>query len=127
MTARKTAAATKKTSTSKATTTIDLDAARAARREKRGRIEVVFLGEKIALPPGLNADVMLLIETIDTGSWSSVMSALEAIIGETAIELLLEAVSKADDVLEVEDVLELLEKTMTVYGISLPESEASES
>ena len=118
MTARKTAAATKKTSS---TTTIDLDAARAARREKRGRIEVVFLGEKIALPPGLNADVMLLIETIDTGSWSSVMSALEAIIGETAIELLLEAVSKADDVLE------LLEKTMTVYGISLPESEASES
>lgn len=118
---------TKRTAKPANTTTIDLDAARAARREKRGKVEAVFLGETITLPPGLNADVMLLVETLDVRSWQSVMSALEAIIGEKAFAELEAAVEKSDEVLEVEDVLELLEQTMTVYGLALPESEASSS
>lgn len=106
---------------------IDLDAARKARREKRGSAPVVvFFGERFELPLGLPADVIDLVGEVNGGDLTKASEAFKILLGGPEIFDRLTATAKAHgEVLEFEDVVFLLEKTLEIYEVTLPESSAS--
>lgn len=107
---------------------IDLDAARRARREKQGpRPEVVFFGETFPLPYGLPAKVIDLIGDVNDGDFTASTQAMKILVGGDVYDRLAKKAEDEGDMLELEDVVELLEKALEIYEVTLPESEASGS
>jgi len=108
--------------------TIDLDAARKARREKQGpRPNVVFFGETFPLPYGLPAKVIDLIGDVNDGDFTASTAALKILVGADVYDALGKKAEDEGDMLELEDVVALLEKALEIYEVTLPESEASGS
>lgn len=106
---------------------IDLDAARKARREKRGSApKVLFFGETYELPMGLPANVIDLVGEVNGGDLTKASEAFKILLGGPEIFDKLTAAALAHgEVLEFEDVVFLLEKTLEIYEVTLPESSAS--
>lgn len=105
---------------------IDLDAARKARREKRGAPpSIVFLGKDWTLPHGLPADVLELAGYVAGGNWSQAVPAVRLLLGQETYDSIREAAVEDGDPLELEDVVFLLEKVLEVYEVTVGESEAS--
>lgn len=107
---------------------IDLDAARKARREKRGAPpSIVFLGDEHVLPHGLPADVLELAGYVAGGNWSQAVPAVRILLGQEVYDELGVKAREAGEPLELEDVVFLLEKVLEVYEVTVPESGASGS
>jgi len=107
---------------------IDLDAARKARREKRGAPpSIVFLGKDWPLPHGLPADVLELAGYVAGGDWSRAVPAVRLLLGAEVYDAVRIAAAEDGDPLELEDVVFLLEQVLEVYEVTLPESDASGS
>ncbi len=105
---------------------IDLDAARAARREKRGPApSIVFLGEEWPLPHGLSADVLDLVGLVMGGDPVAVAGSISSLLGGDVYARLRARAAEAGEPLELDDLVFLLEEVLEVYGVTLPESEAS--
>jgi len=108
--------------------TIDLDAHRKARREKRGPAPVVvFLGESFELPHALPADVIDLVGAVSAGNFAASTEAFRVLLGGVVYDQIREKAIAEGEPLELEDVVFLLEKALEVYGVTLPESGASGS
>lgn len=107
---------------------IDLDAARAARREQRAKQDpptITFLGVVHKLPAGLTADVIDLVGDVMRGDPSAITGSIRTILGGDAYEEVKRAAAAEGEPLELEDVMFLLEGVLDVYGVTLPESKAS--
>lgn len=106
--------------------TIDLDAARAARREKQGPPpSILFLGDLHELPRGLPAEVLELAAGVAGGDWTAAVPAVRLLLGGDRYDELGAKAKAAGEPLELEDVVFLLEKVLEVYEVTLPESSAS--
>lgn len=103
----------------KETRRIDLDAARAARAEKRGPAPVVVLdGKEYELPPELPGHVVTAFGMAMKGEVDSLEAAVRDLFGEHY-----EEISKAR--LSFDDQMVLLEGALAAYDFELPESSAS--
>lgn len=108
--------------------TIDLDAARAARREKLAPApELVFLGETYVLPRELPAEAVHAFGAIMAEDFSGLEGGMKALFGADGWDALVKAAKDAGDPLAFEDEIFLLEQAFDAYGMTLPESSASES
>lgn len=106
--------------------TIDLDAARARRREHQGPAPSIrFLGEDHPLPRALPAKVIDIVAQVNAGDWSVVTEAVKILLGGDAYDRIVEAAEAAGDPLELDDVTFLLDQVLEVYEVTLPESPAS--
>lgn len=106
--------------------TIDLDAARARRREQQGPAPSIrFLGKDRPLPRALPAKVIDVVAQVNAGDWSVVTEAVKILLGGPVYDEILEESAAAGDPLELDDVTFLLEEVLNVYGVTLPESPAS--
>lgn len=107
--------------------TIDLDAARRARREKRGPAPaIVFYGDVYELPHSIPAEVIDLVAAVNAGDWSVITQAMRVLIGGADVYDRLAEKAKAEgEPLELEDVTFLLEQALEIYEVTLPESGAS--
>jgi hypothetical protein len=107
---------------------IDLDAARAARRSKRGpRPSIRFLGSDRPLPYELPAEVIDMVGQIKAGDFTAVTGAIHVLLGGPVYDAIVADAKAANDPLALDDVTFLLEQALEVYGVTLPESAASES
>lgn len=105
---------------------IDLDAARAARREKQGPApSIVFLGDEHPLPRGLPAEVLELAAGVAGGDWTAAVPAVRLLLGGERYDELGVKAKVAGDPLDLDDVVFLLERVLEVYEVTLPESSAS--
>lgn len=105
---------------------IDLDAARKARREKRGPAPtIVFLGDEHPLPHDLPAEVIDIVAAVNAGDWSIVTQAVKVLLGGDRYDEIVEKAKAAGEPLELPDVTFLLEEVLDVYEVTLPESKAS--
>jgi len=105
---------------------IDLDAARKARREKQGPAPcIVFLGVERPLPRSLPAEVLDLAGLVSQGQWTGAVPAIKLLLGGEVYEQVIADAKKAGDPLELEDIVFLLEQSLEVYEVTLPESRAS--
>lgn len=105
---------------------IDLDAARAARREKQGPApSILFLGDEHALPRGLPAEVLELAAGVAGGDWTAAVPAVRLLLGGERYDELGAKAKAAGEPLELDDVVFLLESVLEVYEVTLPESSAS--
>lgn len=107
---------------------IDLDAARKARREKRGPApSIIFLGDEHPLPHDLPAEVIDIVAAVNAGDWSVVTQAVKVLLGGDRYDEIVEKAKASGDPLELPDVTFLLEQVLDVYEVTLPESKASGS
>lgn len=103
--------------------TIDLDAARARRREQRGPAPSIrFLGKDRALPYALPAEVIDVVAQVNGGDWSVVTEAVKILLGGPVYEEIVVEAKAAGEPLELEDVTFLLDQVLEVYGVTLPKS-----
>ena len=109
--------------------TIDLDAARAARREKLAPApELKLLGEVYVLPRELPADAVHAFGLIMAGDYSALTPGMEALYGgPEQWAAIVQTAKDAGDPLSFDDEVFLLEEAFDAYGLSLPESSASGS
>lgn len=99
--------------------TIDLDAARAARAEKRGPSPSVKVnGEIHELPAELPAEAVHAFGALMRGDPSGLELGMRSLFGDAWDRITKGTFSLDDEIFLLENALEL-------YGISLPESEAS--
>lgn len=107
---------------------IDLDAARKARREKRGPAPtIIFLGDEHPLPHDLPAEVIDIVAAVNSGDWSVVTQAVKVLLGGDSYDEIIQKAKASGDPLELSDVTFLLEQVLDVYEVTLPESRASGS
>jgi len=100
---------------------IDVDAQRAARREKRGDdpIVIVVAGQDFRLPDELPLDILEeLGPLLDGKNITTAKPALRALVGD-------EAYDASDVPWSVQDLEELAEAVVTAYGLSTTPSSAS--
>lgn len=110
----------------KAPKKLDLDAARKARREKRGPApSILFLGKDRPLPSSLPADVLELGGAVAAGDWTQAVPAVRILLGGPVYDELRADAEAAGEPLDLEDVVFLLEGALEVYEVTLPESNAS--
>lgn len=102
--------------------TIDLDAARRARRSKRGKQpKIRFLSVDYPLPYELPADVLDMVDELERGDFTAVTAAFRSVLGGPVYDKVKQAAIDDEDPLTVDDVTFLLEKSLEVYEVKLPE------
>lgn len=109
--------------------TIDLDAARKARKEKKGPApSIKFLGVDRPLPQSLPAEVIDLMADVGAGDYTASTKAFRLLLGgDETYETLLADAKEAGEPLDLEDVVFLLEECLRVYEVTAGESPASGS
>lgn len=105
---------------------IDLDAARLARREKRGpQPSIKFFGDKYPLPYALPAEVIDLVGQVSDGDFTAVTAAMRTLLGGDVYDEVAARAKAEGDPLELDDVTFLLEQALEIYGVTPGESKAS--
>lgn len=105
---------------------IDLDAARAARREARAEIPPIrFLGRLWPLPPELPADTIHAFGRLMAGDVSGLDEGMGALFAGGSWEAMKTAAREAGDPLSIDDEVFLLEEACRAFGLDLGEWEAS--
>lgn len=105
---------------------IDLDAARKARREKRGPAPfVIFFGDRYELPHALPAEVIDFVDEVQRGDFTAVTKAFRLLLGGDTYDAIVKRAKEEGDPLELEDTVFLLESALEIYEVTLPESKGS--
>lgn len=103
----------------------DLDAARKARREKKGPPPTIrFLERDWPLPQELPADVVDLVGAMES-DFTQVGVAFRVLLGGDTFEEMSAAAKEAKDPLTLDDVVFLLEEALVMYDVTLPKSSSS--
>lgn len=110
---------------------IDLDAARAARREAAGEAPVLTVGKKdyplaVELPASLISDMAIIAGAPESGATSEQQAQVMVALERVAAAMLGDAWDKVRPQLSVDDLMTMLEQVAPVYGFESPgESSAS--
>lgn len=105
---------------------LDLDAARLARKEKRGKPPTIrFLGQDWEFPHSMPADVIDLVAEVMAGNESVAPQAIKMLLGGDVYERMVAAGRAAGEPVDVQDMADIIEHLLSAYEVGLPQSSAS--